>query len=330
MLKKIAFPASQLPLQCLYRNENLLRQMAENADFRQIPEKVERVYGPLLFPAAPPDRPYLTGCLVLSLDGRLGFENEPSSRTLTSANKLDHSQGKTDLWMVNLVRTWADAVLLGTGTLKEEPEFTGHVYDPDLQAFREAHDSRFCRNPWNVMITRRPGDLPWQHPVLSTPQIPVLLVVPGSCRQELVDCPGGRFCYGVIDGANPQETAGMAAMSAQMVNRHLEKDPEGTDPRHVVITLPDDNFPDFHTLLPLLRQLGIRQMAVESPHWIWHLMAEKKLDEFFLTHTGVYAGGNVLPGTGHAFQPASAPQGHLASLHMTPASVLFSRQVLIY
>jgi len=330
MLKKIDFPVAQLPMECLYRNELLLKKLNDAADFRHIPAKVEQVYGPLHFPAPLPNRPYLTGCLVLSLDGRLGFENEPSSRTLTSANQLDLSQGKTDLWMVNLVRTWADAVLLGTGTLQEESEFTGHVYDPELQAFREAHNHRFCQIPWNVMITRRPGELPWQHPVLSTPQIPVMLVVPASRRQELVDCPGGRFCYGVIDGGNPQETGAMEVLSAERVNRLLEKDPGGVDPRHLMITLPDKGFPDFHLLLPLLRQLGVRQMTVESPHWIWQMMAEKVLDEFFLTHTGVYTGGGVLPGTRHVFQSHSAPQSQLASLHMTPASVLFSRQLMVY
>lgn len=326
MLKTIGFPKESLHINLIYANSQLMEEIVTRAAFRETPDKVLELFGPMVFPAPGQARPYITGCLVLSMDGRLGFEGSPSSRTLTSSNALDTSRGLTDLWMLNLVRTYADAILFGSATLQDEGEFTGHIYDPELQAFRLRHRERFAPTPWNVIITRKPGALPWQHPMLTTLHIPVLLVIPENQQHELHTCPGGRFCYGIIDAKSPgSELSQLDHLS------HYQVVEEGqVDPRHLVVTLPTNNFADFNLLLPLLRKLGIRQMSVESPYWIWRLMEEKVLDEFFLTYTGAFAGGESVPGREVRFLPNHKPLMELASLHLTDASVLHSRQVLRY
>lgn len=326
MLKTIDFPKEALCIKRVYENSRLMKAMADKAVFHETPEKVIQLYGPLVFPMPDEDRPYITGCLVLSMDGRLGYEGSPSSRTLTGSNVLDTSGGLTDLWMLNLVRTYADAILFGSTTLQDEGEFTGHIYDPELQAFRMRHPERFATTPWNVIITRKPGELPWQHPMLTTPHIPVLLVIPEDQQHELDTCPGGRFCYGIID-------AGVAGSEMEHLNKlsqYREVEEGQIEPRHLVVTLPPENFADWRLLLPLLRKLGIRQMAVESPYWIWRLMEEKVLDEFFLTYTGAFTGGQSVPGREVTFMPENRPIMELASLHLTDATVLHSRQVLRY
>lgn len=326
MLKTIGFPKEALYMNRIYENNQLMKEMANNAAFHETPEKVMELYGPLVFPLPADERPYITGCLVLSMDGRLGYEGSPSSRTLTNSNVLDTSRGLTDLWMLNLVRTYADAILFGSTTLQHEGEFTGHIYDPELQAFRMRHLERFAPTPWNVIITRKPGALPWKHPMLTTPHIPVLLVIPEDQQHALHACPGGEFCYGIIDAAiTGSEFSHLDHLS------HYQVVEEGqVDPRHLVATLPTKNFADFSLLLPLLRKLGIQQMSVESPYWIWRFMEEKVLDEFFLTYTGAFAGGESVPGREVRFLPDNKPLMELASLHLTDASVMHSRQVLRY
>lgn len=326
MLKTIDFPYEKLVMERIYENRQLLDRFLQEASFAAVPDKVKEVYGPLIFPSPGDERPYTTGCLVLSMDGRLGFEGSPSSRTLTSSNALDPAGGLTDLWTLNLVRTYADAILFGSATLRDEEEFTGHVYDPELQAFRNHHPERFVSTPWNVMITRNPEGLPWAHPMLTTPHIPVLLVIPKDRQHGLNTCPGGRFCYGVIDGRD-EESVGE---QADQLSHYQRVEENRVDPRHLVVTLPSANFADFSLLLPVLRRLGIRQMSVESPYWMWRLMQEKVLDEIFLTYTGVFAGGGAVPGREVSFMPGNQPMAELASLHLTGASVLMSRQVLHY
>ena len=326
MLKTISFPKEALQMNRVYENRQLLKEIENEAVFRETPEKVKEVYGPLVFPAPGDERPYITGCLVLSMDGRVGYEGNPSSRTLTNSNALDTSAGLTDLWTLNLVRTYADAILFGSTTLQDEGDFTGHVYDPALQAFRNMHRERFSPTPWNVIITRTPEALPWDHPMLTTPYIPVLLVIPEDKQDHLQTCPGGRFCYGVIDA----RVAGSEMDHINKLSYYQDVEEGQVDPRHLVITLPSDNFADLQLLMPLLRKLGIHQMAVESPYWIWRMMEEKVLDEFFLTYTGVFAGGESVPGREVRFMPEDRPLMELASLHLTDASVLHSRQVLRY
>ncbi len=326
MLKTISFPKESLSMNRIFENHYLMKEFVDKAAFQEIPDKVKEVYGPLVFPAPGGERPYITGCLVLSMDGRLGFEGSPSSRTLTSSNELDSSAGLTDLWTLNLVRTYADAILFGSTTLQDEGEFTGHVYDPELQLFRNSHRERFAPTPWNVIITRKPEALPWDHPILTTPHIPVLLVIPENKQHMLHTCPGGRFCYGILDA----RVSGSEVAHVNKLSHYQEVEEGQVDPRHLVITLPSDNFADFHLLLPLLRKLGIQQMSVESPYWIWRLMEEKVLDEFFLTYTGAYAGGESVPGKEVGFIPADRPLMELASLHLTDVTVLHSRQVLRY
>ena len=316
MLKTISFPEKSLQLQCLYENETILEQL--KSEFAAVSDKVRNVYGPIMFPEPPHGRPYLTGCLALSMDGRTGYETDTSSRTLIQSNRLDKTDGLTDLWMVNLVRSYADAILLGSTTLNEEPDFTGHIYDPDLQAFRMSHPDRFRQVPWNVLITRRPADLPWEHPVLTTPEIPVLLIVPEMQKDALVRCPGHQFCYLMIDGTQPLD------------NFAPTLPPVSDIPRHLVVTLPELKFPDWDYLFPLLRILGVRQMSIESPHWITKLMADRLLDEFFLTYTGVYTGGSQTTGQAFQFKPADAPVVNLASLHLSGTSVLMTRQIMQY
>ena len=325
MLKTISFPEEKITMQCVYRNKPLLEELRQRAAFTAVADKVTRVYGPLVFPEQPEERPYLTGCLVMSMDGRLGFDKHPGSRMLIGANPLDPSGGMTDLWMVNLLRSYADAVLLGSGTLLDEPDFSGHIYDTSLQNFRKYHAHRYAPVPWNVVITRRPEQLPWHHPVLSTQEIPVLLVIPADMRETLRGCPGGLFCHQIIDGNNSltgfQEDRESGRVDTGTVMRG------GTDFRHLVVTLPADHFPDGKRLMGVLRELGIRQMSVESPYWIWQFMGAGFLDEFHLTQTGVYAGGTQIPGMKELFVPGQAPVVRLASLHLTGPSVLMSRQV---
>jgi hypothetical protein len=154
--------------------------------------------------------------------------------------------------------------------------------------------------------------------VLTTSEIPVLLIVPETQKEALVRCPGHQFCYLMIDGTKKLDTFEPTLPPVQDI------------PRHLVVTLPEREFPDWNYLFPLLRVLGVRQMTIESPHWITKLMADGLLDEFFLTYTGVYTGGSQTTGQEFQFMPADAPVVNLASLHLSGTSVLMTRQIIQY
>ncbi len=319
MLKTYLFHEENLRMTKIYENRSVTRAVEKRSSIKKTSMKIDKNYGKLNFPdiSNEESRPYFTGSIILSMDGRMGFENDPSSRTLARSNGFDPTEGLTDLWMVNVLRTFSDAIILGGATLHAEPDFTGHVYDPDLQQYRLGMPERFKPIPWNVLITRRPEKLPWDHPVLDTPEIPVLLVIPSDKAEEISLGAGKHFCYQRLKIEEKSDI-----MKVELLHDNMEA--------HLVVALPEIDFPDWTLMMELMNRLGIKQVTVESPYYIYELMKNKMLDEVFATQTGVYVGGNVMPGIKQGFSTATAPLSNLVSIHLTGSNVLMTRQLLHY
>lgn len=319
MLKTFLFYEEDIVMEKIFENHRSMNEIRKHSKNKHTPDKIDKNYGELIFPHISDKamRPYFTGSMILSMDGRMGFQDDPSSRTLAKANKEDPTRGMADLWMVNVLRTFADAIILGGATLHAEPEFTGHVYDPELQQYRLEMPGQFNPIPWNILITRNPENLPWQHPVLDTSEIPVLMVIPSDKMENISLCAGKNFCYQQVKIEKKSDI-----MKAEFLREDEEK--------HLVAVLPEKDFPDWTLMMELLNRLDIKQVTVESPHWIYELMQNKALDEIFATHTGVYTGGSVIPGKKQAFPSEEAPVSELVSIHMTGNNVLMTRQKLRY
>ncbi len=113
-------------------------------------------YGKLGFPAPPPDRPWTYANFVQTLDGITSLLGKDASGS-------DISQSEEDRWLMDLLRTHADAVLLGMGTLLQEtrlgrPRPRGPVFrivDPTLQQLR----AKLHRGPERNIIVSGRGNL---------------------------------------------------------------------------------------------------------------------------------------------------------------------------
>jgi riboflavin biosynthesis pyrimidine reductase len=116
--------------------------------------------------AAPDDRPYLFMNFVESADGRA--TREGSSRELGS---------DADLGMLLALRTVADAVLVGTGTIRVEGY--GRLCGEERRARRVAAGQ--VADPSLVILTRR-FDVPWDAPLFEADEQPILIytAVPGE------------------------------------------------------------------------------------------------------------------------------------------------------
>jgi riboflavin biosynthesis pyrimidine reductase len=109
--------------------------------------------------SAPDDRPYLFMNFVESVDGRA--TREGSSRELGS---------DADLQMLLALRTVADAVLVGPGTIRVEGY--GRLCGPDRRARRAAAGQ--AEDPPLVILSRS-FDLPWTAPLFEAAEQPVLI-----------------------------------------------------------------------------------------------------------------------------------------------------------
>jgi riboflavin biosynthesis pyrimidine reductase len=109
-------------------------------------------YGNFLLPDPPPERPLIYTNFVQSLDGIVSLLGR-------HASGADIAQSRSDRWLMDLLRAYADAVILGMNTVREEqrnrgPESRGIVFqavDPGLLRVREKLGRSRQRN---IFVTR--------------------------------------------------------------------------------------------------------------------------------------------------------------------------------
>src|SRR5271165_4535922 len=109
-------------------------------------------YGSFGFPSPPPDRPWIYTNFVQSLDGIVSLLGK-------YASGAEISQSRADRWLMDLLRAYADGVLMGMNTLRVEqrsrgPESRGIVFqvvEPELLRLR---DRLGKGRQHNIFVTR--------------------------------------------------------------------------------------------------------------------------------------------------------------------------------
>jgi riboflavin biosynthesis pyrimidine reductase len=109
-------------------------------------------YGDLGFPRPPADRPWIYTNFVQSLDGVVSLLGKHASGG-------EIAQSNADRWLMDLLRVYADGVLMGMNTLREEQRLRGpgsrgivfQVVEPELLRLREKLGKGRQRN---IFVTR--------------------------------------------------------------------------------------------------------------------------------------------------------------------------------
>src|SRR6056297_2838537 len=151
-LPTIDFPIDKIKLNPIYKNNSRLADVKKTASQGEVPRKVLEGYGTMYFPHPPEDRPYIYSSMVLSLDGKIAFENEEKSSNISKGNFRDPEGGLADLWLLNVLRTYADGIVFGSKTLHVEENITGHIYDEELANERVISLKKEQPIPWNIII----------------------------------------------------------------------------------------------------------------------------------------------------------------------------------
>ncbi len=249
-----------------------------------LPSALAQLYGPLSFPT-PTRSPYIIGNFVSTLDGVAAL-TEPGHGGGGEISGF-HVQ---DRMLMGLLRAAADAVVVGAGTLRADPihRWTARYIFP---ALAEAYDA--LRNalgksgpPLNVIVTAR-GDLDLTLPVFQSGEVPVLIVTTPSGSRQL----GTRSLV--------QNVRVMATHTANAVSAR--------DVIQAITATQDANL-----------------ILVEGgPHLMGDVLAERHLDELFLTLAPQVAGRDGIEGSherpgfvsGKVFAPDSPLWGNLVTVH---------------
>ena len=122
---------------------------------------------------APADRPFVYVAMISTVDGRAALDGRSAALG-----------GEGDLEMLLELRALADAVLIGTGTLRAEG-YDRLVRSPDRRGRRQA--AGLAEDPLAVLITRR-FDVPWEAGLFQAAEQPVLICA-GADAGEPPDVP---------------------------------------------------------------------------------------------------------------------------------------------
>jgi len=214
-----------------------------------MPPELERIYGTLGF-----KEPVLYSNFVESLDGVTTLGSKPSAGSEISG------RNQADRFLMGLLRAFADAVLIGAGTLRATPGHhwtPEHIY-PDLaEAFADLR----------IDLGRKPR-----------PRL-VLLTASGEVAVSHA---------AVIGGATIVTTAGGASGLRDRL-------PDSCD----IIEIGDSGAVDVTKAIAELHSRGYASILTEGgPHVMGDLVAAKLLDDAFVTISPVVAGRESEPRLG--------------------------------
>ena len=298
----LAFPADEIKLTPLFLSDTA------SVGVPVLP-KAEEVYGPVSFPPGIKDRPYVISSIVLSADGKMAFTDDPRGPVIAQANTQDPSGALADFWVLNMLRAYADACVIGAGTLQAESDCIAKVMDKELYAQRQEVLGKSC-HPLNIVVSLDATDIPLSHMLFSSH-------LSGEVQAAIATGPAGaRFLS--QQGILPVEIMEAGKEAELWVNTSVP----------VIVT--GNELPDAGDLMVFLRSKGIDILLSESPGYTAHLAKSKMLDEFFINYSMLLSGGSISPFTGVSFTPQRHPACRLISAHRHTDRFLYTRLQVEY
>ena len=262
--------------------------LVEESDAGGLVPEVREIYGGDWVIPTPTARPYCFSNFVMSHDGRISFSVPGHEGGGDVSDFNAHDQ-----WLMGMLRSRADAVMVGANTLRLEPEhlWTAEFIAPDYAELFDAQrraDGR-SEKPLQVFVTST-GNIFRDAAVFKSPDLNVVVVT--------------------TEAAEP------------LVNA-LEL------PRTEVLVAGESEVNLAEALEVLFSQWGVRTLLCEGgPRLYGSLIASGGLDEEFLTLSPVVIGSDdsePRPGLieGRSFAPRTSPRANLLSVRRAGDHLFF-------
>lgn len=317
-LLRMHFPTEDIKIQAAMRREDILKEI-EQASHDVVPQKVLDVYGKVVMPPPPEDRPYTFASIVLSSDGKIAFPDDPQGPLIAGKNLLDKNGGKADFWVLNMLRAYADATIIGARTLQAEPKGTSHVFCEEMAAARVEVMGKKTDCPWNVIVSFDGTDVPLNHMIFDTDEIEVRI---GTSPQ------GAKYL--AENMTRPHLIFGPYKSIAEVNISNIKEQMEAQKFAVPIFATGEGSNPDSKILLYILRKLGIEKLCIESPSYMFHLLDNEAMDEMFINYSAVFVGGNITMGSYKSFSVNNHPHAEILMLGYHRSNFIFTRQKIYY
>lgn len=306
-LKKIKFPYNDMVIKELYFDENYKKAL-NGADTKGIRTVFSREF---YFGDVYEDRPYVFNSLVLSIDGKIAFEDQPQGPLIAKKNELAGNGGMVDYWILNVLRGSADAILTGTVSINAEVSTggTGHCYDEEIENYRELQGNNPV--PLGIVVTLDGNDINYNAAIFNSNEKATVFYTTK---------------VGYINLVNSSKKEVVLVNEDYIINK------EDIDANKVYAIVNGETMFNHREGLKLLKRMGIDRLLVESPTVSHYFMKEKLLDELFLNYSCLYVGGKATAmGNGcPSFTSVDHPHTKLISIHMFNPHFLYFRHKLVY
>lgn len=312
-IHEVIYDSKEIGLKCIFDNTEKLGYKNNGLECK----KVEDIYGRLKFGEVPENRPITYASYVMSVDGKIAFEDDEVGPLIAKNNYLDPPGAVADFWVLSMLRGNCDGIVIGSGTLIKEPTFSGCVYDPDLVDARVKEGRAVA--PWTVIVTRTGRNIPYKNPLFQKHEVPILIVTSPNGFEELkLEIPKEYYLVRSIKNEIDREKI----KESIAVNR---------DKIGILVTgSGDETNPE--EMLEVLRAIGMEKVLIESPTYCHYLMKNGMLDEIFINTSGVFVGGQAtsIGSQSKSFTSMVHPHSEIVSIHMHSPHFIYTRYKLLY
>jgi riboflavin biosynthesis pyrimidine reductase len=257
-----------------------------------LPQKLRELYdGDLHFRRSPAARPFVLANFVSTLDGVVSYKVKGKSggSTISGSNPADR-------FIMGLLRATADAVMVGSGTLRDvsaKSLWTPEYVYPDAKHLYEEYRVNTQHKPKDplLVIVSGSGQLELERAIFRTPAVRTVVVTTSAGRDELTR---------------------RGAATLRSVEIHALKSARGSIAPGAILRL-------------LLSQFGVKTLLHEGgPTLFGQFLAAEAVDELFLTLSPQIAGREgeaTRPAVVQevAFLPNSAPWFQMVSVKQEAA-----------
>ncbi|HLX52310.1 MAG TPA: hypothetical protein VKR58_00115 [Aquella sp.] len=249
------------------------------------------------------NKPFIFSCFALSVDGKLYYPDARSGFSIASSNiHATEEEKKADLFILMLARTIADAIIVGSNSLKNEHgNFLPDIADSKLQNIHYNRTGSLL--PTAFVICRDLSNINFSDKLFSNDSHQVVI----CCINNHVNLAKLPNTYEQINFTN-------------WINKQALK------LKNILICNTLDE------LILKMHKVGFNIILNESPYFHHQLLQLKLLDEIWVNYSGSYIGGNLngLGGAQKPFNSNNHPDCELLTLHTIGYNFIYTRQKILY